>query len=438
LLRAGAATPDCRSGRWRFVPDGNPLCILLLQVYRENAAQQMIGGGKRPRSVRRGRPACLAGWLIAALVMAAAPVLPAKGQGRKDDDRKPVVSVLDYGAVPDGVTDSSTAIANAIAAARRRGGEVFVPGGIFVHGTIVLDGVGMYGRGPASVLQASGPDVGDIILRGNGPSLRNVTLRGEVLQRDPHRAAIIVDHATHFLVQGVFIAGGNSGGIFDAGGGWGRIIGNRIQDTYADAIHNTDGAHDIVVAGNVVRRAGDDMVAVVSYHDQPRSHDILIENNDLADQQNGRGISVVGGRDVMIRGNRIARTQCCAGIYIASEAFWQTAGVDNVSVCANRLEDNSGATGHGAIMIFSDSGPVRDIDVEGNTIIRARHSAITLRGEVAAVRLANNRALNPADGAIAGQAVAMTCVNNLLDGRPISVPACKTLPPMRTARTCRP
>ena len=73
---------------------------------------------------------------------------------------------------------------------------------------------------------------------------------------------------------------------------------------------------------NVVRNARVDMIAVVTYEGEPLCHNILIENNDLADQPSGRGITVVGGRDVTIQGNQITRTNCCAGIYIADEASW--------------------------------------------------------------------------------------------------------------------
>ena len=81
----------------------------------------------------------------------------------------------------------------------------------------------------------------------------------------------------------------------DFGGSHGTIAHNVVRNTLADGIHNTHGAHDIIIDHNTVRAAGDDMIAVVSYGGEALCHDILIVDNDVADQEWGRGISVVGG-----------------------------------------------------------------------------------------------------------------------------------------------
>jgi hypothetical protein len=344
-------------------------------------------------------------------------------QTPKPDDHGRI-SIVDYGAVPDGRTDSTTAITAAVRAAKAQRRSVFVPPGTFIHGSFSLDSVGMSGAGATSILVAPDPKNSNIYLRGHRSSLQNLTLKVHSSGRDHSNFVIYVDRARDFLIEAVEVDGGNAGGIYNFGGSDGRIIRNQIQNTLADAIHNTDGAHGIIIADNTVRHAGDDMIAVVSYSNERIVHNILIENNDLMDSASSRGISVVGGEDVTIQGNTVARTSCCAGIYLASEAFWKTHAVRNVVVRNNLLSDNSGSTWHGAIMMFADQRSVHDIRVEHNIIINARHAAVRLLGNVANVTLIDNSLIRPADEGIAGGGTTTYCVGNTLNHVPTGETAC--------------
>lgn len=354
-------------------------------------------------------------------------IFPFRSHGETDRHahaRRDTVSITDYGAVPDGRSDSTAAIKAAITAAKFRGLSVFVPPGTFSHRSFSLDGISMSGVGPASILLAPNPEDGTIFLRRSGLALRDMTVKVKSSHRDSRNPAIWIDSAERFEIGSVTVDGGNAGGIFDSGGRNGSIVHNTVRNTLADAIHNTNGAHEIVIAGNTVRHAGDDMIAVVSYMGESISHNILIADNDLADQQNGRGISVVGGQDVTIQGNTVARTDCCAGIYLASEKAWKTQSVRNILVRDNILTDNSGSTGHGAIMIFADGGSVRDIRLERNTIIDARHAAVTLLGAVRNIALIDNRFANPAEGSITGDGSNVYCKGNTVGGLPVLATPC--------------
>jgi hypothetical protein len=384
--------------------------------------------GQRPRIVSGGAKIQLGARriIICVLVvssMAISPLVRLQAQASENHDHR-AISILDYGAVPDGSFDSTIAIESAISAAKLRGRSVLVPPGTFQHKSFSLNGVSMLGEGSTSILFAPDPKNSNIYLRGARPSLRNLTVRVQSSERDSHNFAIYVDGAVNFLIEFIAVDGGNAGGIFNFGGHNGRIIYNLVQNTLADAIHNTHGAHDIIVAYNTVRHAGDDMIAVVSYSDQTISHNILITHNVLTDSDGGRGISVVGGQDVTIQGNTVARTACCAGIYLASEAFWDTQEVRNILVCDNLLAENSGPTEHGAIMIYSNHGSVRSIRVEHNTIVHARHAAIRLSGNVGDVSFVNNSIANPAEEGISGTGTNVSCADNTLDGLPIATATC--------------
>jgi hypothetical protein len=77
-----------------------------------------------------------------------------------------------------------------------------------------------------------------------------------------------------------------------------------VTSTSLHGIHITSNSSFGKLVGNVVQQTGDDMIAVVSYRlGEPNVRPVLIEDNDVADQHWGRGIAVVGGRE--IRNNRI-------------------------------------------------------------------------------------------------------------------------------------
>jgi parallel beta-helix repeat protein len=131
-------------------------------------------------------------------------------------------------------------------------------------------------------------------------------------------------------------------------------------------------ATGIYIAGNKVRNSGDDMIAVVTYAYHPvNTYEILIENNDVADQPWGRGISVVGGENITIRDNRISRSSD-AGIYIAAESSWATRGVKNVVVQGNTISkcpDAHQEHGQASILVYSDNRfRIEDVLLDGNAI----------------------------------------------------------------------
>lgn len=361
--------------------------------------------------------ACIVSGLFVLLCL---PLMIATAKGEEDLR----VSVIDFGALPDGQSDSTAAINRAVAFAKLHNGIAYVPKGVFVHRSFSLDGVALIGAGQDSVLLAPNPEDASIYLRGAKPSLRDLSVEVHSSRRDTRNPAVFIDHATGFVVEGVSVEGGNQGGIFDFGGSYGRIVNNRVQDTLADAIHNTYGAHDIIVAGNFVRRSGDDMIAVVSYGNEILCHDILIENNDLADQRWGRGISVVGGERVTIRNNSISQTNCCAGIYVAAESAYKTHSVHDILVQDNLLVDTSGSTGHGAIMIFADRGSVRDVRIERNMIQRPRHSGVRLRGAVAQIELIDNQIVDPHGPGFTSDGARAYCIGNLVNNAAVTPSFC--------------
>jgi parallel beta-helix repeat protein len=305
---------------------------------------------------------------------------------------------------------------------------------------------------------------------------------GSPLANSSSSAAIFVYRATNFLVAE-----------------------NTVSRSLSDGIHVTSGSSYGRVLNNTVKETGDDMIGVVSYIGDPTmnaatiaadldqrkerglNHHILIANNTLSGQYWGRGISVVGGENVVIERNSIDRTTHGAAVYIARETSYLTFGVRNVVVRDNTITDvqtttpqyvagtispSAPKTGHGAIEVYSwlfsdeaanerlkDALSVQDIRIESNTIERTRADGVRIAkgsgqvwpytgkakdgssftrtvtgGQVARIYVNNNKMTSIAGQAIAinnapTERVSIACAANAQDGKPATPGACGGSPP---------
>ena len=287
------------------------------------------------------------------------------------------VSITDFGAVGDGKTDNRAAIQKAIDFAKANGKDVFVPAGTFLHdGLIKLDGAHMYGAGDKSVLKAVNSGDQSIELTGTGAWLKYLTLDSDATTRGQAHvnAKILVQDATGFTVAGVHILNSHSAGIMIDSSQNGVVRGSTISGTNADSIHITSGSHDIVVKNNHVDHAGDDGIAVVSYGAAAGdlNHDITITGNTVTDNVWGRNISVVGGERVTITQNHVEGNGAgLAGIYLATEPAYATAGVRSVVVDGNVVVNTgSDKTGHGNIMLYDGTDQtISGVQLSNNTIV---------------------------------------------------------------------
>ncbi|HYE51315.1 MAG TPA: glycoside hydrolase family 55 protein, partial [Azospirillaceae bacterium] len=270
------------------------------------------------------------------------------------------VSILDFGAKGDGQTDNKAAIQNAINHAKATGAAVYVPEGTFLHkGILTLNGVDLIGAGANSVLKAIGAsstfDDQTIKVLGNGTEIRNITLDSDAPMRGytGDSAKIWVVGATNFVIDGVTIKNAMGAGMLIGGGaGYGQVTNNKVMNTNADSIHFYQGAHHMLVQGNRVENSGDDGIAVVSYaKNATATNNITILDNVVMNNAWGRGITVVGGHDVTIKGNLIDGNKAgLAGVYLATEPAYDTHGVRNVLVEDNVIKNVGGYnTGHGAV-----------------------------------------------------------------------------------------
>ena len=287
------------------------------------------------------------------------------------------LSIITFGATPNDSTDDQTAIENCISAAKIEGKTVYIPKGKFRHsGLINLDGVSMTGACRDSSILVATKLKSTIYIKGNGVLLSNFTHEAsKIIARDNkiEHGSICVWFASNFTIENLYIYKSTNTGIFSFGSSYGKIINCYINATNADAIHNTNGSHHITVTSNVIRNNGDDMVAVVSYGKEEFSHDIIISNNDCSGNYWGRGISVVGGHSVKIRNNKISNSSG-AGIIIASESFYKTKSVYDVTIDNNLITNCGLVVPQPGILLSGENGNVN------NTIIKNTSSTDNKNG----------------------------------------------------------
>jgi hypothetical protein len=155
----------------------------------------------------------------------------------------------------------------------------------------------------------------------------------------------------------------------------------------ADGIHMTNGSFNGTVRDAVVRGAGDDGVAVVSYLSNPiATHDIQIINPKVYANTWGRGVSVVGGYNITYS-NIYVESSNAAAIYIVQTsakdgvaASWDTANVNNVKVLGGSVisSNTNSAVNNGAILVNA-GGPtghtVTNVAISDLTITNTRSTA---------------------------------------------------------------
>lgn len=241
------------------------------------------------------------------------------------------INVKEYGAVGDGVTDDSTAVAAAIAALTDYSVLYFPPGVYIASGTGQLNNlshVTVMGAGMGvSVWKA--PAGGDIMIWANGTgcnywNVQDITLDGNNTTRNGNHGLYLecsycaLDHVE------VINAGEFAVIIEDPDNAQNEfrdvnITNCRIVDSYGDGIHVVEGKN-VVIANNIIDGSDDDCIAIFDTTDCVISNNVCRARSDLA-TATGRGIAVLYGcARVMVTGNVISKSKQ-TGLLVAAPLF---------------------------------------------------------------------------------------------------------------------
>jgi hypothetical protein len=299
--------------------------------------------------------------------------------------------VVGAGAVGNGVTDDTRALQAAFDAAQP-GDTVLLPEGrTFVHDdvlSIASAGVTVTGGG---TLLATDERRSSLVLAADHVTLEDVTLSiaGTSRRWDAYeQQRLRLNGHSGIVVRDVRVQGSAAAGVYVGDGAAHFLLEDvQVSGTRADGIHVTMRSHDGRVVSPVVRDVGDDGVAVVSYRaDGEPCARIVVESPVVDGSSGGRGISVVGGVDVTYRDIHVRNTHA-AGVYVAAESGWETAGVTGVDVRGGSVTAaNTGAgIDHGAVLVYNGTPDrsVTDVEVSGLAVSSPRSSASRWVGLVA-------------------------------------------------------
>ena len=356
----------------------------------------------------------------------------------------PIVNVKNFGVKGDGVTNDTAAIQRALDSMTNGGTLVFPPGTYKYTSAlgVTRPGTKLWGYGGATLhngvstvnaitLAAANTAIYGFKLT-TAPITRGSGVHAQIgLRGGPGQEAI-----DNRLVGPANLAGL---GIMAWGASDFLIARNHVEKTAADAIWMVGGSRNGKVLENVVRDAGDDMVGVVSTIGWPINYNILIERNDVAQQFWGRGISVVGGKDVTIRNNTIAHTYAAAGIIITQEDNFNTWEVRNILVEGNKISHvqttgtpkNNFRTHHAGIHLWAENSGkrVENVMLRNNVIDNVITYGIAVTSNSCKVGMIGNRMTRiPSEAMRITTAISsscnVACSGNTDEGQPVSNSRC--------------
>ncbi len=288
----------------------------------------------------------------------------------------PSISVLDFGAVGNGVADDTAALQRAFDAADP-GTTVLLPAGkTFTHSAVLRvtsPDVTVAGGG---TLLATREASSSFALAADRVVLQDLTLKisGTTKRWDAaEQQRLRIQGHTGIVIRNVSVQGSAAAGIFVHQGAANFLIDHaQVSGTRADGIHMTDGSHDGQVVSPIVRNVGDDGVAVVSYAgDGVRSARITVTSPTVDGVSAGRGVTVVGGSDITYKDIRVSNISAAA-VYIAAEGSWNTLGVSNVKVLGGTVNgaNMSPYTDHGAVLVYNGATgqSVTNVEISGLTL----------------------------------------------------------------------
>ncbi|WP_454042152.1 glycosyl hydrolase family 28-related protein [Cellulosimicrobium sp. Marseille-Q8652] len=312
-------------------------------------------------------------------------------------------SALLFGADPTGRRDSADALDRAIAWAKKRDLEVYVPPGVYrVDRHVIVDDVTIQGAGSwytvfrGSEVALDEPAEDGSVHTGVGfygryaedggsrdVHLRDFAIVGDVRERvDTDQVNGVGGALSDSTVSGLYVQHTKVGLWFDGPMENLVVEDNVIVDQIADGLNFHGGVTDSVVRGNVVRNTGDDGLAMWS--EKLANTGIVFERNTVQSNTLANGIAVYGGSDNTVRGNLVADpvregSGLHVGARFGAEPFAGTLDVtDNTAVRAGTYELNWNI-GLGAIWFYALDGDIdADVRVTGDHYLDSTYNAIML------------------------------------------------------------
>lgn len=290
---------------------------------------------------------------------------------------------MSFGAIGDGRHDDTAALQRALDGASAARPLTLPAGDVFAHsGVLHIRVAGETVTGTGTLL-ATAEATSSVWIEAD-----NVTLDGPTLataQTSRRWAAweqmgLRVEAYSGDIVKNVTVTGSAAAGIYVGGASNFTLDHDTVTNTRADGIHMTDGAHHGTVISPVTRITGDDGVAIVSYsQDGTACHDITVTGAHVEGTTGGRGVSVVGGTNIVERDFEVD-SSAAAGVYVAAEGNpWYTAASSNVTITGGRIvgANTDPTIDHGSVLVVSGESNVwpDGVNISDMVIVNSRSTA---------------------------------------------------------------
>jgi hypothetical protein len=320
----------------------------------------------------------------------------APAAGTKPDSSWLDITASPYNAIPNDGLDDRAALTAAINAAATGNKKVWIPAGTFdlmagggqtgsgilVNSNVEIRGAGMW----HTVLRKNyaGDNARIFTFNANGGVLRNLKVIGSLTTLSGNGQNVVVraqDNMNGHTVENVWTEYTSLFLGFNVDNT--TIRGNRVRNTYKDAIHFARDSANNLVEFNTIRNAGDDNIALVAYQNTGMADNIVQYNVGECGWW-GRGLTIIGGDGNIVRHNLV--NDCAkAGVAAMLESFsgqqtqFTTDWViekNTIVRCGNQVSNPvTGSIAIYAAQDFPFSGRM-----ESNLITGMQHHAAKLNG----------------------------------------------------------
>jgi len=299
------------------------------------------------------------------------------------------VNIMDYGADPTGVKDSSQAVDKAIADAKSKAAAgVWLPTGNFtITRHIMVDDITIRGAGPWwSILH--GKNVG---VYGSSNSknvhLYDFAIFGEIKERNDGANVNGLGGAIGggSVIQNLWIEHTKCGGWFDGPFSDLLITGVTIRDTTADGINLHRGVSNVIVEQSVLRNTGDDGLAMWAQSTADQNN--IFRFNNIGIPILANNIAIYGGKNNSVIGNFVYDTLTQGGGIHVGIRFNAVGNADPTTITGNTMLragclDVNWKFGVGALWFYALNSPMSGaITAKNNTIQDAAYEAIQFVSE---------------------------------------------------------
>jgi hypothetical protein len=320
------------------------------------------------------------------------------------------LSVVDFGADPNGELDSRESFSKAIAAASSSGRPLWVPPGHFrLDGHVQVDRVEIAGAGPwYSILRGKGVGLygHDAPNPSHAVDIHGLAIIGEVDERDDHKPLAGIGGALGggSRIHDLFIQHVKVGlwldGPFD-----GLVISHiRVLDTTADGLNLHRGISNVIVEESFFRNNGDDGIA--SWAEKLANHDIIIRHNTVVAPVLANGVAIYGGHDIAVSDNLIADTLTEGGGLHLGNRFGAVPLSGKISLKGNMVVrggsfDPRWHIGVGAVWLYALDAPIEaQIHLQTTTLLDSSREAVLLIGKRIDGLVVNGLHVDRAEGSL--------------------------------------